>query len=366
MAMSDRAPSRRSLIRAMAGAATVAAFPAVVRAQAAPAQREALVRALTTSERRIRAVGVMREGRLLYEYHREDLQSDTLHDVRSVTKSVVSLLAGIAIGQRRLPWPDCPMAEVLTEAGDPALEPRVRQLTWGHFLSMSTGFAPFPPTESEDYRHFLEHFHRADGVSQALRRPLSQDPGTRWHYSNLDSQLAGLAVSRAVARAASAGTGEGAAFVPWARQVLLDPLGARDVRWDVNASGIPNMAAGLWLRLRDMLALGQLVAQRGRWQAQPLVDANYLARSTTAVIETHHPLRDRFISYGWLWWLAFTPDGATPAVYAVGYGGQYIYVVPQRHVVIAVASEVGDADHARGSMRTGRVIRDLVLPIAQE
>lgn len=358
--------SRRALLRAMAGTAALAAFPVVPRAQTSAPLKAMLVQTLTTTERRIRAVGVMRAGRTLYEYHRDGLQADALHDVRSVTKSVVSLLGGIAVEQQRLPPPDSPMAALLAEVSDASLDPRVRQLSWGHFLSLGTGFAPLSPNDSADYRRFLEYFHHPDGVRMALQRPIIHAPGQQWYYSNLDSQLAGLVVSRAVARAAPAGTGEGAAFVAWAREMLLDPLGAHDATWAVNAAGVPNMAAGLSLRLRDMLALGQLVVQQGRWQEKALVSSDYLQRATTAAINTTHPLRGGFIRYGWLWWLARTPDGNSSAVYAVGYGGQYIYMVPQHQIVIAVTSDVDDADHARGGARSGRVIRELLLPITHE
>lgn len=365
MTAAARSITRRACLRAAAAAACCAA-PWAVRAQpgGVDALRAGLARELAGPEQRIRAMAVQRDGEVLFEYHRPGLRPDAWHDVRSVTKSVVSLLAGAAIAQGRLGMPDQPLAGLLAEAADPAQEPGVRALTWAHCLSLATGYAPVAPVESSDYGRFLEWFHRADGLALSLRRPFAHAPGARWHYSNADSQIAGLVVVRAIGRTAPPERGEGQGFLAWARETLLAPIGAADAAWTTNSTDLPNCAAGLHLRLRDLLALGQVVVDQGRWQGRQIVDAAYLAQATQRRIDTTHPLRGGFIGYGWLWWVAPTPDGADSATYAVGYGGQYIYVVPARRIVLAATSEVGDAVHARGSARTGRLLRDWALPLA--
>lgn len=271
----------------------------------------------------VRAVSVLRRGQPVFDYLRDGLPEDGLHETASVTKSVLSLLVGQALSQRRIASLDTPVEALLPDLVGANSDPRVQRLSVRNLLTMTAGFQP------SDRRFF-------DARARdrfAIGRPFEADPGARFRYDNPSADLLAAALTRSV----------GEPLADYARRQLFVPLGIDSFAWRVDEQGRHHGYSGLQLRVRDMARLGQLMLQQGQWQGRPILEADYLRAATTAQNSGGPPVS---LPYGYLWWVA-TGDAARPAFLASGFGGQFIWVDPARQLVIATAADTGPASATR-------------------
>ena len=270
----------------------------------------------------VESVVVVRDDRLLFEYYKAGGDADTLRDVQSVTKSVLSMAVGATLGQGALQSLDQPLSGLPPGAEPPAGD--TAALTIRHLLTMTAGFAPVPRFVSVT----------ADDPAVLLQRERIAAPGTRFAYDNLSANLLSVALQAAVGRSSAA----------FARQQLFEPLEIRDFDWKAGAGGHSLGFSGLKLRSRDMAQLGQLMLRQGQWQGKPLLPQAYARASVTAQNAGGPPVN---LPYGYLWWVV-PSDGDTRTFFASGYGGQLIWVHVPLNLVIATTADVSAGSQARG------------------
>lgn len=298
----------------------------------------------------LHGVLVYRGGRLVLEEYFHGYHRDRPHQMRSATKSVVSALVGIAVGRGALAGEQENVLARLPYADYANPHPQKHALTLGDLLTHRTGLAcddwdgDSPGNESRVYPS-------ADWVKYFLDLPVAAERGTVARYCSAGVVTAGRMVERA--------TGE--PLPAYAQRVLFDPLGIRaaDVRWDFTlAEENAHTFAQLYLRPRDMLKLGLLVRQEGRWADRQVIPADWVRRSTAA----HAQIGDQ--AYGYYWWHQWlavpTADGPrrVDMVLASGNGGQKIFLVPSLDLV---AVFTGGAFNA-GNSPPNAVMRDVLLP----
>ncbi len=243
--------------------------------------------------------------------------ADSLYALRSVTKSVMSLLVGVAIQRGGVRATDQPLGE-LFHPPLPALDPAGAAITIGDLLTMTGGFQ-WDESGVTEYNNWAL---APDQIEYLLARPLVNQPGTTFNYNS-----AAVHLLSAVLEVDAGGT---AAF---ADAQLLGPLGVHARDWEVDNRGIPNGGAGLYLRPRDMAKIGQLVLQSGLSGARAVVPSAWVDQSTQAHVATGGALGPlATLTYGYLWWLGQT--GGHDVVLAWGYGGQLIWIVPDLDLVV--------------------------------
>ena len=319
------------------------ALPGRLVAQPAPVAASALVDVVRRSAAAApltHGVAVEQRGQLLAEaYFTADdkpsgtwfarpvaFDATTLHDMRSVTKSVVGLLAGVANGRGQLDA-DRPVLDWFPEHAALAT-PHTRALRLEHLLTMTAGFE-----WDESSVSYLDPFNsetrmgRADDpVAFVLSRPAVAAPGTRFAYSGGATMLLGAIVERATGQPLDAFAGE----------ALFEPLGIerewrRHPRWNR-----PLAYSGLRLAPRSMLKLGRLVLADGRHGERSLVPAAWLSELRRPLVDTDQGLR-----YGYQWWvgrIAAGPAQGTDWFAGLGNGGQVLMAVPRLDAVIAVTA----------------------------
>lgn len=302
-------------------------------------QLDRLQRHLQDEQTRIRSMALVRHGHLVYEYYRQDVHPDDLHNVYSVTKSVLSLLVGIAIDQKKLRSPDQTLAELLPEHAARAPDVRVKNMRLKDLLTLTSGFEG-----DADLRHpgMLADLD-GDAIDLALSRPLVRNPGEKFDYNNLDGHVVSALLARSVGMSAA----------QYAERTLFADLGITRYRWPHDKHGINIGSSELQLTTRDMAKLGELIVRQGRWNGRQVVSPEWIEVSTRKHSDGKPPARP---PYGYNWWVYITPVDGRPAVFAAGYGGQFIYVVPSLELVVAVTSET------HGDNQTAKVIREQVLP----
>ena len=183
---------------------------------------------------------------------------DTLHDVRSVTKSVTALLYGIALGEGRVPEPAAPLLRHFPQYPDLAAEADRARLTVEHALTMSLGLEwreeiPYDSPANAEIAMELA----PDRYRFVLERPVVEPPGTRWSYSGGATALLGQLIA----------DGTGQPLAEYGRAALFEPLGIETFEWMAGTDGVASAASGLRLTPRDLARIGELVLAEGEWRA---------------------------------------------------------------------------------------------------
>ena len=263
---------------------------------------------------------VVRKGALVHEAYFNDFTREKRHDLRSATKSITSVLVGIAIGQGYLAGVDQRVVPLLGgEGGMRNVDDRKRAITIEHLLTMTPGLAcddwdaGSPGNEEKMYRE-------RDWVKFIFDLPMIASPGDRYGYCT------GGVVSLGAALAAATGMRADA----YAQQVLFGPLGIAAAEWELTPTSAVDTGGHIQLRPRDMAKVGLLFLRKGDWRGQPVVPAAWVERSTSFRVRTTSGEE-----YGYLWWRrSARRAGATvETFYALGNGGQQIIVAPSLDIV---------------------------------
>ncbi|MBV9154179.1 MAG: beta-lactamase family protein [Alphaproteobacteria bacterium] len=252
---------------------------------------------------------------------------DVLHDLRSVSKSVVGLLYGIALAAGKVPPPEAKLYEQFPEYLDLASQPGRDRLTIYHVLSMTLGLdwdeLTIPYGDPRNAENAMEA--APDRFRFILERPIVAESGVKWSYCGGATAILGHLIGK--------GTGE--KLHDYARRVLFDPMGFGPSEWSVGADGEPRAASGLRLLPRDMLKVGRLALASGSWNDKQVVPAEWMKRAITPVVAIG-PGR----SYGYHWYIGDIPAGAAPQDLhwfgGIGWGGQKLFVFPALDLVVAM------------------------------
>jgi CubicO group peptidase (beta-lactamase class C family) len=298
---------------------------------------------------RFRSLLVARHGRLVLERYYGGATVNTLHDVRSVTKSVVSLLTGIAHAEGFVPNLDASIGDFLD--ADYVLDDSDRQVTVRNLLTMSSGYQ-WNESGTTEYNLWVT---APEHVQYLLDRPHQWPPGQHFTYNSAAVHVLGVILEHAT----------GMSLPAFAQQYLFGPAGITNVQWEQLDGGHVNGAAGIQLRARDLLRLGQLVLQGGLSGSRQIVPADWILTAGTPAYTWRSELGDQAgVSYGYLWWTTDSPRG----LFGWGYGGQYLYVVPERDLVVLVTADwhdLGPADVDAMYETMFNVIADDIVPAAR-
>lgn len=250
---------------------------------------------------------------------------DTLHDLRSVSKSITSLLYGIALDEGLVPGLNESLVAQFPEYPDLAEDPERRRILVRHALTMTMG------TEWDETRPYTDPRNSEIAMEKAadryrflLDRPLVDEPGARWVYNG--------GATAAIARLIAKGVGE--PIDAYAKRKLFDPLGIETYEWVRGADGEPAAASGLRLRLGDLAKIGRMIADGGRFGGRRIVSKEWLDASFTPQTAAEDSLR-----YGYFWWLApRRGDAESRPVWGAGFGngGQRLTIGFDAKVVVAV------------------------------
>ncbi len=261
-----------------------------------------------------------------------DFGPTTPHDVRSITKSVVGLLVGIAIERGAIAGVDTPVLRFYPEFAALQGPPR-DAITLAHLLSMSSGLDWDEGALPNDETRL---FFSRDPVWFVLDRPLAAPPGARFHYNSGGTTVLADVVRRATGTSVSA----------LARAELFAPLGIADWEWETDVYGRELAFGGLRLRPRDLMRLGRLVLEHGQWRGRQVVPGAWVADALRPHIATGLGPPTEPFSYGYQWWTGHVAWRGQRLAWSAGFGngGQRLFVVPALDLAVVVtAGEYGSA-----------------------
>jgi CubicO group peptidase (beta-lactamase class C family) len=263
---------------------------------------------------------VAQRGRIVSEQYFAPYDAHSRINIFSMAKTLTTLLTGAAVADGYLPSFDAPIATWLPEY---AKGPQGQKATLAQFSAMTSGHAwdenYYLPLNETTELYFGGHAEQT-----VLRKGFEREPGSDYEYSSASTQVLGVALSRALKAKTPTLT-----LADYLSQRLWQPLGMSDASsWSLDR---PRSEGGMELayccvhaNARDMARIGQLLLQKGQWQGQTLVPADFVARMTAPGPKV------RYYGHG-LW---MDPDHAPAFYYLQGHLGQYVIVVPERELVI--------------------------------
>ena len=247
-------------------------------------------------------------------------QRGDLHSMQSVTKTVTSVVIGVATARREFPALDTPVLKFFDAAGVANVDDRKRRMTIRHLLTMTAGFdwnEDLPYADPNNSCSLMEASY--DWVRFAIDRPMAHEPGTTFQYNSGATQLLSH-----IFRAAT-----GADIEEYAARHLFAPLGIQRYFWKRSPSGLVDTEGGLYLRAHDAAKIAYLFLKNGVWNGRAIVQPEWVQASLAPSIAVADGVK-----YGYKWWLyPYATDGKM-AWGGSGLGGQRPIVIPEYDVIV--------------------------------
>lgn len=279
---------------------------------------------------KIKDVVVVKDGRFALDYHESG--QDRLGSIYSCTKSILSALIGIALERGEIGSLEDAALDYFDDIQLTDDDPRKREIRIRHLLTMTPGF---------DWPEFDKPYwamkRTGDWIRYVWERPIGHVPGEVFTYNSGGSHLLAAILRKAT----------GQSVYDYADHHLFRKLGFRKPRWNESA-GVHEGGAGMHMTSRDMARFGLLYLNGGRWADEQVVPESWVLES----LKPHHkgfshyepPI---FGAYGYHWWVSpQTHNGHIDCHFAKGYGGQYIFIVPELQLVAALRKEPTDKSEA--------------------
>ena len=311
---------------------------------------------------KITSVLVAQRGQLLLEAYFDDGGREALRNTRSATKTVTGMLVGAAVdrGLLRADSPVLSFFEDRLPLANP--DPRKDRITVEDFLTMSSLLECDDENQysrgNEERMYLVEDWVKFTldlpirGFPDWQPAPAASPHGRAWSYCTAGPTTLGPLLERATKQR-----------VPdFARAVLFQPLGIDTVKWQFQPGGSAMTGGGLQLRSLDLLKLGQLYLDNGRWRDRQIISAEWVRQSLAA-----HANAREDTDYGYLWWLqTFHVNGHEIRTHGMyGTGGNKVYVLPEQAAVVVVTTvnyRVAGAGALTDSLFTSQIAPALLQP----
>jgi CubicO group peptidase (beta-lactamase class C family) len=277
-----------------------------------------------------RALFVGKGAPWIYNYYDPEwhpfYKGTALHTMQSVSKSVTSALIGIAIARGEIADVNVPVMPYFA-AFRVTPDPRRERMRLWNVLTMTTGIRwdEFTATYTDLKNNCAQMEASEDWIQYVVDQPMAAEPGATFVYNSGATELLSYVLRKA--------TGKDVA--DYAREHLFAPLGIRDFAWKHTPRDLADTEGGLYLEPRDLAKFGYLYLHEGRWDGRQIIPAEWVRQSTRWLVDTGW----RVPGYGFKWWVLSRSDGpggpgesgtkTYEAYAAIGYGGQYLIVVPQ-------------------------------------
>jgi CubicO group peptidase (beta-lactamase class C family) len=307
---------------------------------------------IVSREPNLHSLLIVRNGYLVTEAYFFPYRADTLHGINSCTKSFVSTLIGIAIDKGFIRGVDQPLLSFFPDRTIANIDSRKQAVTLENLLTMSSGldWTEWDVPYTNPTNILSQMLRSPDPIQFALDRPMQTDPGTLFNYNTGASNLLSAIVEQTT----------GINTLEFARTNLFEPLGFSKVFWATAQNGMYRGGEGLMVTPRDMARFGYLYLNHGVWDGHQIIPAKWVNASTLDHISTG-PQAYAGNEYGYQWWLGWI---RSPGFYAAsGYGGQYIFVIPEKNLVVVFTGELSTPNY--DDVLPKALVETYILPAVQ-
>lgn len=301
---------------------------------------------LKSEKHEIHSILVVKDEELILEEYFDTYSRNTQHDLRSVTKSIRSILAGIAIDKGYIESLDDPFLKYLkSHSPKKNKDHRKEEISIRDLMTMSTGL------ECNDWDRKSKGqedrvYKKKDWIQYTLDLPVVNDPGEVSNYCSMGAILLAEIISQS----------SGMEIDEFAQVYLFKPLGIENVSWGhTSKKKIISSGKRVFMTPRDMAKIGQLILNEGNWKGKQIVSADWVNQSTTAKTKITN------IDYGFLWWnIPFKyKDQIFSSVVGTGNGGQYIMILSDLNLI---AVFTGGAYNSENDKIPFAIMNQILLP----
>lgn len=269
-----------------------------------------------------RAIAVSHNGETVIEeyYHHKIPDINTNLHSMSITKSVTSLLVGIAIDNGFIKNVDQKLYDLLDNKRFPLSE-NFSNLTIRNLLTMQAGFA-WQSSNPSEYESWITS---SDQLEYIFSKPFVEQPGHNFNYNDGAAHLLSVVITETT----------GLSTIDFANKYLFEPLEIDEKIWYVDNRGYNMGNICLVLSVKDMIKIGELVINDGIYEGKLIVSESWIKESTSSQADArgYTPFSS---DYGYCWWTGEILN--QPYVMAMGYGGQFIFIFKKLNLVIATLS----------------------------
>ncbi len=293
-----------------------------------------------TSLRSIRSlysIVVSLKDTIRYDQHYNDTKETDVFDDQSLTKSIGCLLIGIAIDKGLIASPDEKLVHWFPELLKDT-DRRKQDITLRQVMNQASGLYH---EDLESPTGISDILALPDPGSYVLRAPLLSTPGKVFHYNNAATHLLSLILTKSCGMDVRA----------FAEKNLFGPLGIESLEWDKMKDGYYDLAGLQNIRLRtaDLIKIGSLLLHEGRYGQRQIVSQRWISQILKPDIRYDTPWGFRPSQYALCWY--HTNFKGNELIYGMGWGGQFLIVVPALQMVMAVNQSHADNVAARQSGR---------------
>jgi len=285
---------------------------------------EKLIEFITTvqkEKRHLHSLLIIRNGRLVTEAYFNPYNKNIKHIIFSATKSVSSLLIGLAIKDGFIKDVNQKILDFFPEYQGKiqCLDDKKKSLCLYDLLTMTEELQwkdwPYRVGMEGD---FLKLLSASDGVKYYLDKPMKKTGDSSFNYNSGNSYMLSAIIQKCTGKSA----------LDYAREKLFKPIGILDSCWGIFQNGIYNGGSEMFLKPRDMARIGFLVLNKGNWDGKQIIPSQWIESSTKPYVKTS------FLNYkyGYMWYI----DTSLPFrnISAQGLGGQYISIIPELDMVV--------------------------------
>jgi CubicO group peptidase (beta-lactamase class C family) len=296
-----------------------------------------------------------RHGVIAAEEYYNEGGADVIHDVRSVTKSVMGLLTGIAIREGFIQSVDQTVGEFLVGTVVDSLDTAKARISIDQLLTMSCGLEWHELDGGDSYGQW---YWSADPIRWVLNQPFIHEPGNGFNYNTGSTHLLSVILTLATHRSA----------LDFARKGLFGPTGIEQSDWTTlpGEERFSNGGAGLQISPHAMFVVGNLMLNGGKWNQVQVVPAEWVNRCVSIQNATND-FNPYGTHYGYLWWVG--QAHGHNHFFAMGWGGQFIVCVPDYDLVVVATCNwrgVSDTEARQHWYDIFIIIMDDILPAVKE
>ncbi len=299
-----------------------------------------MVRTIRDQELNVDSITIVRNGYVVMDNYFYPFPENAKHSLRSASKSVMSILIGIAIEKKYIKDVNQPVLSFFPDRTIANMDDNKKKITVENLLTMTTGLECVDG-HSHGNRGLYAMWRSKDWAQYVLDLPMIDDPGDRFEYCSGATYLLSFILQETT----------GMRSLDFAGKYLFPPLGITDAHWETNPQGIDYGYDQLLLKPRDMAKIGWLYLNRGEWDDGQVVPAAWVIDSSRGHIDAEL-VADQ---YGYQWWVE------KDYYMAVGSGGQYILISPGKNMVAVITAAAPMLDKF---LEVKKLFKSHILPSA--
>ncbi|MBG0860251.1 MAG: serine hydrolase [Bacteroidales bacterium] len=270
---------------------------------------------------------IVKNGYLIAERYFNGMTVNDAARTASVTKSIISALAGIAINEEFIESPDQKLKDFFPEIDWGSTDPKKSEITVEQILQMRSGY-PW-----EEVYGYLETLSGSSNWIPFLKEfPLVHDPGTQFGYSNFTAHIMGIIIARSANQS----------LLSFGRSYLFNNMGISITGWPKDANGYYYGSGDIEMTPRNLAKFGQLFLDEGVWNDVQLIPSEWVNSSfhvySSSTYGREILTNIRTLKYGYLWWSG--TSGSHQIWFAWGHGGQMVVIIRDLNIVVVATALV--------------------------